>query len=562
MVIPQVIMFSDFFPNEDLNVLNELKKYKRETLLKLVSILGLNFGNACFPEMQYFSQTNNYSRFVKNQFEDYKRKTGCSSAYYCTYKTSLELLRYIFSIDYNDFNDTIALPDAEFTLLKILLKINEELFPDIKDAKGDSAKTLYFMYYAMNDMVNVDIQHLYFAQLLYDKMLFHYLTYDQEANSLMYSKFLKKYGVSNWKQYASVIEVINLVAFKHGIDKEKGLVPFKKELFHKDIQRLIDDNVLEELCLWIEDYIPYDSVDKNDRNNNVDYRVLRSKPFIKGKDGYFYLYNYQLLLEQLYNSIVFTLKEMWDDNIGSFFQYFNKHFVEEFLFQRVMLDIVEKTSVVNAYYPRKEYILTNEKPFEEDDAPDFYCREREKLLLFECKSIMINGSYKEKDSVFPLINELKHKLYDDKKSSSVMVKQLAKHILNIEKETVDWDKRIPQKKYYYPIFVVSDMKLVQPGLMSIVNEWFYEEMNKKGLQKVSYRPIVVVSIDILYLYSRLFCKQGIGYYINHFLKKVHAQFLDGKWCFDIDADFNLFMKSYGLMKHRYLLQYAREILRQ
>ena len=165
--------------------------------------------------MLVFQRGSIFLKKTSTQFEDYKRKTGCSSAYYCTYKTSLELLRYIFSIDYNDFNDTIALPDAEFTLLKVLLKINEELFPGIKDAKGDSAKTLYFMCYAMNDMVNVDIQHLYFAQLLYDKILFHYLTFDQEANSLMYSKFLKKYGVSNWKKYVSVIEVINLVAFKH-----------------------------------------------------------------------------------------------------------------------------------------------------------------------------------------------------------------------------------------------------------------------------------------------------------------------------------------------------------
>jgi hypothetical protein len=73
---------------------------------------------------------------------------------------------------------------------------------------------------------------------------------------------------------------------------------------------------------------------------------------------------------------------------------------------------------------------------------------------------------------------------------------------------------------YYPILVFEDVKLVQTGILSIVNRWFYEELKKKKELELSeaIMPIMVVSINTLYLYDNLLSKRGVCNVIDEFVK--------------------------------------------
>lgn len=557
MQIKRVLVYSDFYPDDELDIAIELRRFSKETLVKLVSILGINYGNASFPNYNFFSPDNKRTSFlVEKKFNEYCRKNNCTTAYYCTYKTTLELLRHIYSIKYEEFSNSLTPNEAEYLLFKILLKINEGLYGAVKDADTNTSMALYYSYYVMNDMVNLDMQQLYLGQLYYGKNLFEFL---MNRNRFLYEKLLNEYEIPCWQDYVSSLCVVTLIVLNFVKEKKEGLLPIDLDRLNEEVKEKTKNSILKKLCISIEKDIPYENKDGVD---NVDYRYFRKKPLISVGDGTYLIYNFQVLVEQLYNSLVFKMfKELWNKNEGDFFQYYNKQFVEEYLFHRVMLYVVYKSRCHNAYFPSKEIISSITKPIEKRNQPDFYCREGEKLIVFECKSIMLKGSLKEKGSIVPLFEELKMKLYDEA-TESVVVKQLAKHIQNIENNNFIWDNRIPKKKYYYPVFVLGDMKMVQPGLMSIVNDWFYEELEKKGLSHVSYKPIIIVSIDILFLYSNLFNKKGLGYYINRFLKTINAKSNQGKWQFNIDADFNAFMKSYKHSKGDYFLKYTKQFLKK
>ena len=143
---------------------------------------------------------------------------------------------------------------------------------------------------------------------------------------------------------------------------------------------------------------------------------------------------------------------------------------------------------------------------------------------------------------------------------------MVKHIKNIEDDengnAFPWDNNLPSDVCYYPILVLEDPKLIQWGLMSIINEWFYGEMISKGLLAVAHRPIILVSIDILFLYDDLFRRKGLGYYIDCFLlENGIEQMEDGSWSVGAFADFNQFMLSYGNRKEAYYREYSQSIIK-
>ena len=521
-----VIGFSDFFPFQRLDIVKELKRYDRDKLIKAVSILGINYKNACFPDTTFFSGISvKYIKEINKRFNRFKKNKGVDKAYFCTYKTSMELLRYVFSIPYEEFEDTIDKTDFEYNLLRILLKINEQLFDsyDKRSLHENLPLALYALRYSTNDLVIPNFNHVFFTQMYYGRLLFGFLTTNNKAKQHLYDKFLQEFGINDWQEYVSTILVLYSVFTCFQKEVNKGLLPVKIEMFADEVRHLVNENVLVKMTLGTSEYIPYDSVDNEDRNNNIDYRLFRSKPIVKDKNGDSYLYNLQVFVEQLYNSVVFSLKDLWTVPKENFFAFYNKHFVEEYLFHRTMLNVVTNSQY---FYPTKETILSEEEYNEKKDAPDFYIREGVNLFLFECKGIKINGRFKEmRGDLTPLYEELKKKLYGytDNKGKEVYegVRQLVKHIKNIENDddgnTFPWDNNLPNDVCYYPILVLEDPKLIQWGLMSIINEWFYEEMISKGLIEVAHRPIVLVSIDILFLYDDLFRRKGLGYYIDSFL---------------------------------------------
>lgn len=567
MKIMPVVGLSDLGLHEELDIRSVLKKYRWEDLTGLVSVIGLNIGNAFYPKCTFFSSHWDYVDDVFSKIDKFRKKVGSNKVCLFTYRTSLEFLRYVYSIEYEEFSKEELGVDSyskfELDTFKIVLKINEDLYERTIDKNVSSAFVWYYLNYTFNDLSTINLQHLFYAQCYYGKMLFDYLTKNNDANRLMYQSFLGKMGVNDWRDYVSTVLCVMYPFEKHVQNRDKGL-PFYDTTVPS--MNRINNSVLEKLSLPIDKPIPYSSENKNDRDSNVDYRKFRSMPLIKDKEGKLYVYNMQLLYEQLYNSIVFALMRLWNKKNGDYFQYYDKHFVEEYLFQRTILKIVCGDKRIHAYFPTSNYILYQENKQENKKDPDFYYRIGQRVFLFECKGMMINGSFKEDEKIMSLYEELKKKINGDE-DNSVLIKQLANHISTIEnaikKGSLLWDKHLPRKAYYYPIFMLADMKIVQPGLMTIVNDWFYEELQSRGLLHINYKPVIIMSIDMLFIYEDLFRKNGIGYYIDLFLKGIDARIENGRWSIDVKADFNSFMlNNYGFRTKakKYTEDYRRSVL--
>ena len=409
--IYQVIEFSGFFPGEKINIRETLKRFSKEKLVDAVSVMSMNFGNSYIPndDMTFFSRVSSrHIADLNSRAEDYLNQLHNNSnarAYYCTYRSTLELLRYMYSIPYDEYCGDIAAEDYEYELFRVMTAINEELYNDIIDT-DDLAEIELYMEYAMNDMNMADIGDTMRTQAYYCMMLFDFLETSSKAGDL-YQKFLYEYGIVSWKEYVATIQCL-IFHMKMCIkNKEKGNPSFSFDALPIGMKDRISLSVIEKISINIDDYVAFDAEDNKDRDNNVDYRRFRSCPLVKTKDGFFHPVNFQMICELIYNSLFFVLNNFYK---GNFFSFYNKRFVEEYLFHRSMLKICDGNGRVKRYIPEKKDILSAEIMKEEDNQPDFYARINSDLFIFECKAFKLNGTIKEKGKIKPLINEFYKKV--------------------------------------------------------------------------------------------------------------------------------------------------------
>lgn len=541
IIIEKVLEYSDVFPDKkELDVFSVLKRYNRELLIKIVNVLGMNYGNAFMPDTTLFSEIS-YKRVqeLKGRIELYAPHLKNNRFCYCTQRTILELLRYIFSIPVDEYLDNGKKEDLEYDIFRIILQLNENLmnFFVKKDLESLSIMT-YFMRYVLNDVTDTDRKSTCQTQLLYFLKLKEFL--EKEENKDLYFNLCKKIGIKSLDEY--LITVFNLIQLyiKEQEKKRKGC-PY----LNIEDNKLLSISVCNYLALDIKETYQYNNEKVNDRDSNIDYRIFRSHPLIKDGEGKYYLYNLPLLCERLYNSLFFDIKDLYKGNL---FITYNSVFVEQYLFQNIMLECIGKKTT--SYFPHKENIGDSEMK----DQPDFYIRERDSVFLFECKAIKLNGNLKDKSDINNLIVEIKNKLYlsstnidkqrtKKKKVETVGVTQLVKQMNLIEDDEFPWDKEIPDEIYYYPVLVIEDPKIIQVGLTSIINEW-YQPLLKEQLADTASYPIIVMSINTLFRYKDIFRKYGFTKVFDNFLR-VHMT-RGGKsidWTIDALADFNDYMKS-------------------
>ena len=174
----------------------------------------------------------------------------------------------------------------------------------------------------------------------------------------------------------------------------------------------------------------------------------------------------------------------------------------------------------------------------------------------ECKAIKMNGEIKDDADYDRLLDELHEKVVlktrnlDPSrkefkgKAEPVGIGQLIHHIDSIESDTFKWDKNIPNQVSYYPIIVFEDIRLLQPGLMSILNRWFYEEISKMkeiDLTEISCMPIVPVSINTLFLYDDRIRKKGMYRMIEDYVRLSSKFQKDGYYIVEPSSNFDAYL---------------------
>ena len=568
LVLRRVIEYKDFFAGEEpIDVQATLKRFSRSSLVRMVAIMSLHYGNMDWPSNNVFfsSSSKKHITYLNKLFHLYNKKFGVSQdqkVEVLTYRTSLELWRQVFAIRADEFLDEIEETDIELVLFKVILSMNEKImsFKDKVD-QYHFDELLYLNRFLTNDSNNYEFNTVILPQLHYFFSLIRFIPSNEVLKKATQVLF-NKWGITSWQQYYTTCFIVAKKTDEYMIRNENG-VPIISYDWIQQNQKFISCSLLEHLSIKEDDYIPCTDEDAPLKELNIDYRRFRSRPFVKLKDGSgFVVINNQLVCERLFNSLFFDFAPLINGQRNSvgFFDY-NKDFIEKALFRNTFFKCLPS----NCYtYPVRGVITEQE----ETKEPDFYARiKRGKLILVECKAIKMNGECRDDGDYHRLLEELHEKIVRKTKNldptrkehkgapEPIGVGQLVNHINSIEEDTFQWDDSIPDDVRYYPIIVFEDVKLVQKGILSIVNRWFYEEVTKEWkeltLSEITCMPIMVTSINTLYLYDDFLLKRGLINVIDTFVcdNAVYDETLGWYKVSEI-ADFDEYLRMNHFNKRR------------
>ena len=535
--VRRVVEYSDFFVSETpVDVDATLKLYNRNTLIRTAAVLSLHFGNMCLPdnEKTLFSESSKkHIPYLNRLFTLYYKRLGLDEGQkvqILTYRTSLELWRHIFAIRVEEFTNEVAESDIEFLLFKIILTINEKLVSfNEKEELYKLDELIFLNGFLTNDSNNYDLQAVLQPQMYYFQQLVNFIP-TNEVLLKASEKLLHDWNIKSWQPYYTTIVIIANETDNYYKNKERGVPIISPQWLEENKDNgFLSPSLVEHLCIFEDEYIPYDDEDVEKKELNVDYRRFRSKPFVKLKDGSGYVViNNQLLCERLFNSLYFDFMPLINVNKKSSFFDYNKDFIEKVLFRNTFFNCIP--SVYYTFPARKR-----DCTFELSHEPDFYVRTKcGELILVECKAIKMNGECRDDGDYVRLLDELHEKIVLKTKNlektrkeykgdpEPIGVGQLIQHIDSIEVDNFPWDSKIPDEVIYYPILVFEDIKLVQKGILSMVNRWFKEEVEKEkdlDLKDISCMPVMVVSINTLYLYDKLLLKKGLTNVIDSFVRE-------------------------------------------
>ena len=553
--IETILEFSALFSKEDfadfqIDVI--LKKYSRELLINVINVLGKNYGNAYIPDCQkpFFSSVVSPALLndIEERINKYLRKTHRKKVCYCTRRTILELLRRIFEIPPTEFNNDGTPDSFEYDLFRVILYLNEILMKFNSYDESDTSNfqaLVYLSNYVHNDLINIDYKRVLLTQIYFFNSLSRFLEEYEGAKGLM-DGILEKLKIDNLDEF--LYTVTSLVAF-YVEDKSSQMLRLDTNKAFR-----FNEGVCDFLSIGKNDVYSssiYDENERNNRNLNLDYRVFRSHPLIKMEEGCYIIFSVPVLCERLYNGFVFDLMSVFDGK--DFFSFYNKHFVERYLFRNTIVTCLGKK--VSYTYPTITAVISNISEEEQDNQPDFYIREKDNLVIFECKSIKINSSIRDDADVKSLVELLQNKLYESKtnldksrhtkkKTEKVGISQLVDCINCIEDDKFPFDKSIPDDVAYYPVLVLDDPLIVQLGLTNLTNHWYFRRVSKE-LKGAACNPLIVMSIDTLALYSNTFKQQGFATIFDRFFSENVSFSKDGSISsIGPMMDFNVFMQSH------------------
>ena len=535
-----LLEYTNVYPWKKLNLIDEMKKFSRQMLIKMVLVLGRNFGKCLISEMDkhpFFSYMSQYSeRRMRYVFEYIKReKKSPSSVSYSSTRTLLEFLKLTFGVSHKEQSEYYPDYIAEAKVFDILLAINEQKVTSYipSKRKNDLSRMMYATLYAANEFTNFNEELALSEQMYYAKVFFDFIT-SREEYKHVYDKFLEIFKIEKWQEYYLTIAALSALALKEGA----GVLDIKEQ----DKDNLITLSVVDAISINQHDYI---EIDEEVGDSNRDFATFRSRPLIYMESSQYILYNIPLMIDRLYNSIYFDLmpyKLKYKDK--SYSQFFKEVFVEKHLFDHTMLNCI-RDRYVDACFPSKDDI-SRPKYVDEKEVvgqPDFYLREKQNVYIFECKAIKLNGDLKSNPNTDGIIEELSNKLYlkrwkigkDGSKETLKIprdegVGQLVNHIKSIEEGVFRWDTINKENLIYYPFLVLENSEIMQSPLSDIANEWYSECLKEKGIKYYhnKCRPLIVMTIKTLFLYDAYFQNKGFGYYFERFYSECQHKSNDGR----------------------------------
>ena len=323
MKLQRVIQYSDLYPEEADNLPQAkdfVKGLRRGDLCTITANMvqrlskmpffdnNIDSGKGEYDFVRFFlsGRIPEFTQDVINRHAIAKKKLPSTfeKKFYATSKSAImSFQRLFFSVEPEKELD--ASVQVEKNYFKALLLVNEGVY----DAKYDESKHsaepfdlklahLYLAYnYANEDVESTDLHDLFRRQLTKSITLFSFLYRSKDKRlKVLRGRFLAHFHIGNWVEY-----LIPHIMTIHYLKENSGLLRMKSNSKYGKIGR----RVLEKSCIDKDAIIAV--------ADNPDYLVFRAKPFIRIKKHHYAITNQAFVIEHMFNSVYFELKQFRKD---------------------------------------------------------------------------------------------------------------------------------------------------------------------------------------------------------------------------------------------------------
>jgi hypothetical protein len=403
----------------------------------------------------------------------------------------------VFEAGLNNAAKELKISEAEFEIVffKIYIAYNQKSV-EHEHLAGESTEKLIFPYrinallvaqsLCYSDITEYNLEDSFVIQLAKTIFFFEEFSTKEEFTPLLNS-FYEYYNVVNYKDFIKRYLGLSSMILKA---KESGKIDVI--ISEGEDKKSVDDFVSKFAIPTVID-------------EDIDFKAIRSQPFLKVEEYKFRIISPLFVIEKLYNGLYFKLKEI------------NSSLPQEIKVKDLHGDISFKFSEKKLLYNLLQrccngrYIQHNGESIEKQGINgfvDYYIRNGNKVFIFESKDILINAVVKQSYDFNVIEKELFKKLYYEEDKGKVIPKAV-KQLINSIKILLDGQftldgKYKPNSIRIFPIIVLHNRQLEILGLNQIIKSWFREELNK--LEKESYKidkihDPVIINIDSFINYS-------------------------------------------------------------
>jgi hypothetical protein len=390
--------------------------------------------------------------------------------------TGLLLLKHAFSID--KYEEVAPSNILEQYLLKVILLLNQEQcrgnVTSEYDNEGNYSEMFYAKTFIHTSIKDYDQKSSNVGLYVTNQIIkgYYFLEFCEKSNlSNQLTVFLSENGFTTWQQY--LYNVVRLITYALNKENDYPIISIQSD-------DRTGRSFLSSLSFNIKERVPLDQ--------NFDFSYFKAHPIIKVNESTYIPINSLFCINQSFRSLYFKLKAInenlkntnqYNTNIR---QYITTYFSEQILFQKI----------VRSLFGKKHGVEVFDKPSSsESNLPDYYYRDGNVIFLFENKDILLSDKVIESPDFSNIEGDLHKKLIKTKG-----IPQLIKNIEAINNRQFKWDKHISNNPRIYPILVIDDISLCVPGLNSLLNNEFQNQLNDKKLNIKVY-PMTVVELDSL-----------------------------------------------------------------
>lgn len=477
-VIPH---FEQIFPEEQkLNVLEYLIKIPKEALLK-----SIGFCNT-YPLPNYYNFFSNPKIAKEVKF-----------------RISL------FQEPLDDSNEIEIITPYSYLRLSEIILSNIELFTEIGDPTVDSELCLFKAFLVLNSRFS-EYEHDFDNNASFDSFknfimlqnfqlseisLFENEIY--ELNKLVYSTIYKVESLLKFLSTKDLTSVKNSFIASFNVKDEGDLRYQMKYLFAILLLAKSTNKYIFSFENFNSPLIK--NISSVKIKEDEDFTDIKKTPIYFIDNNRFSIINFFFVVDLFYRSAKFRLKEILEaqnSDIANVFSFYSKNFSEDFLMKNLLDEIFDKK------YLRKKKSFE----IEQKNEPDYYVNYNNTIFLFENKDILINKSIKATTNIETLLDFLRKKLFQNQ-NKKVGIQQLIFSIEKIYKREFLFDDDINYNKRIeiFPIFIIHDRIFQSTGINYRLNEWFRDELNKRGIvssERIKIHGLTLFDIDTLICWNK------------------------------------------------------------